>query len=70
MSANDRQVGGDHYASEYEHWDFVQDTGMGYMMAQVTRYITREKAGVEDVEKAMHFVEKALEQQTVEREEK
>ena len=59
-NANDRQVGGSHYRSGYQHWDFVHDVGMNYLEAQVAKYITRHrnKGGLEDVKKALHFCEK------------
>jgi len=61
--ANTKQVGGTHYNSAYQHWDWVEDTGMGYLEAQATKYITRwrKKDGRKDVEKALHYVEKLLE---------
>lgn len=63
MSANDTQVGGDHYKGEYQHWDFVCDTGMHYLLGCATKYISRwrKKNGVEDLKKALHYVEKACE---------
>lgn len=61
--ANDMQVGGTHYKTKYEHWDFVLDTGMGYFDGQATKYVTRwrNKEGVKDLKKALHFVNKMLE---------
>lgn len=61
-SANDRQVGGTHYASEYQHWDFVVDAGLGYFEAQISKYGTRhrKKAGKQDLEKAGHFCDKLI----------
>lgn len=61
--ANERQVGGGHYKSEYEHWDFVNDTGMDYFQGQFSRYVARarKKNGVEDYEKAIHYAQKAVE---------
>lgn len=62
-SANDRQVGGSHYAGEYQHWDMVRDAGLGYFEAQVTKYVgrSRKKNGKQDVEKSSHFLEKMIE---------
>ena len=62
-SANDRQIGGDHYKGEYQHWDFVVDTGQGYLDGCVTKYVSRwrKKNGVQDLEKALHYFEKAKE---------
>lgn len=58
--ANNTQVGGSHYASDYQHWDLVWDTGMGYFPAQITKNISRhaKKNGLQDVQKAIHFAQK------------
>ena len=63
VTANDRQVGGEHYKSAYQHWDFVVDVNMPYLPAQVVKYITRwrKKNGKQDLEKAIHFLEKHIE---------
>lgn len=63
MQANDLQVGGDHYKAEYQHWDYVYDTGLNYLNAQITRYISRwrKKNGIEDLRKALHYARKARE---------
>lgn len=64
MQANDNQVGGGHYASEYQHWDFVQDCLCGlYLEGQITKYIYRwrKKNGIQDLEKALHFMQKLYE---------
>ena len=54
------QVGGDHYASEYHHWDFIEANGIGYLEAAATKYVCRwrAKGGRMDLEKAVHYVEK------------
>jgi archaellum component FlaC len=69
VTANDKQVGGDHYRKEdatYQHWDFAIDNRLGYMEGQITRYITRwkNKNGIEDLEKALHYVDKLYESLT------
>jgi hypothetical protein len=64
MSANQHQVGGDHYRSEYQHWDFVSDClNSRYFEGQVTKYISRhhKKNGRQDVEKALHYATKMRE---------
>ena len=64
LSANDRQVGGDHYRTGVvQHWDFVHMHDIKYHEAQVIRYIMRHhrKNGAEDVKKAIHFCHKILE---------
>lgn len=62
--ANARQHGGDHYKKhDYQHWDFVCDTGQHYLVACATKYASRwqNKGGVVDLEKMMHYLDKALE---------
>lgn len=66
LSANDRQVGGDHYHAPMQHWDFAWANDMDYFQGQITRYVTRwkKKGGVEDLEKARHFLDKYIELNT------
>lgn len=65
MSANNKQIAGNHYKVSYQHWDML--AGMGYSyeyyIGQVSKYITRwrKKNGAQDVRKAQHFAEKLLE---------
>lgn len=65
MSANDYQVGGDHYkaAGKTEHWDFVWQHNLDYFQGQITKYVIRwkRKGGLRDLEKARHFLEKYIE---------
>jgi len=63
-SANTRQVGGKHYSSQYQHWDFAHDAfGDGYFQGQITKYVFRwkKKNGLEDLNKAAHFLQKLIE---------
>ena len=59
------QVGGDHYKSDYQHWDWAVDVGLGPLEYGATRYICRhwKKDGIEDLKKAKHFVIKLRELQ-------
>lgn len=61
--ANDRQVGGTHYAGTYQHWDWATDVGLLYLEGQVAKYVQRwrKKNGLQDVEKAQHFLDKVIE---------
>lgn len=65
MRANDRQVGGHHYQQEgaIQHWDFVASNNLDYFQGQITKYIARwrKKNGIQDLEKAKHFLEKYIE---------
>lgn len=62
--ANSYQVGGNHYDSDYKHWDLIISTGSGYLEGQATKYLARfKKSGkaLQDLEKSAHYVEKLLE---------
>lgn len=61
--ANDRQVGGKHYQSKIQHWDFVAANNLDYFQGQITKYVARwkNKGGVEDLKKARHFLDKYIE---------
>lgn len=63
MSANDRQVGGEHYKSEYQHWDYALKVRMGPLEYASTKYVARYrgKNGVLDLRKAQHYLEKLIE---------
>lgn len=64
-SANERQHGGDHYGGgEYQHWDWVTDIRLSYLLATASKYVGRwRKKGVPklDLEKALHYLDKAAE---------
>jgi hypothetical protein len=65
--ANTYQVGGDHYsqAGNYQHWDLVESYNIGYLEALATKYLVRwDKKGipVQDLQKALHTVDKLLEE--------
>ena len=61
--ANSRQVGGSHYSADLQHWDLIERHGIGYLEGCATKYVTRhrKKAGLQDVQKAGHYVQKLLE---------
>jgi hypothetical protein len=62
MKANDTQVGGKHYKSGYQHWDFVHDFQLDYFEGCATKYVTRRKGNrKEDLGKARHFLVKRME---------
>lgn len=62
-AANERQMGGDHYRSDYQHWDLVLNSRMGYLEGCATKYVARhrKKNGVDDLRKALHYVDKLME---------
>ncbi len=62
IKINEKQVGGDHYRCvDYQHWDFVCDARLHYLIGCATKYISRwrKKNGLEDLNKALHYIEKA-----------
>lgn len=68
MSANERQIGGSHYKKGgEEHWDRQWRLyGRGYFVGCITKYVERyhEKNGIQDLEKAKHFLDKLIELET------
>jgi len=65
MSANKRQVGGQHYKSlTPEPWDVIASWGCNYFIGSAIKYLARCKlkdSTVDDLRKAQHFIEKAIE---------
>jgi hypothetical protein len=63
MGANDRQVGGKHYQAKYQFWDLAVDLQMDYLEGSTACYVARwrKKGGREDLEKALHYLEKIKE---------
>lgn len=62
MSANEKQVGGEHYRKyKVQHWDWAADRP--YLEARCCAYIDRhqDKNGLQDIEKSLHFIQKILE---------
>lgn len=66
MGANDRQVGGSHYKAKTQHWDIVAEHDLDYFQGQITKYVMRwkKKNGLQDLEKARHFLDKYIELNT------
>lgn len=64
MAANDIQIGGAHYKHRlYETWDVIVDWNLGYLDGNAVKYLSRwkSKGGVQDLEKAKHYIEKLIE---------
>jgi hypothetical protein len=63
MPANDTQVGGNHYKTSYEHWDLVIKLKLGYLEGCTTKHVARwrKKNGMQDLQKAMHYLDKLIE---------
>ena len=62
MNPNDIQIGGDHYnkAGQIQHWDWMIKLKADYFTGCASKYIFRfeDKNGLEDLEKAEHFLDK------------
>lgn len=60
-----KQIGGTHYAryGELQHWDVVAHFELNYLVGNATRYLFRykEKGGIQDLEKAISYIEKEIE---------
>lgn len=66
MSANNQQVGGNHYSAKaVQPWDYITSNNLGYLEGNVVKYVSRwkQKNGVEDLLKAKHYLEKLIELQ-------
>ena len=60
---NNVQPGGNHYKKHhYQHWDLMEDNDTPYLPACATKYVSRwrDKNGNADLEKAVHYLEKAI----------
>ncbi len=60
---NAMQIGGTHYQTEYQVWDFTEKHGLGGLEVSVIKYLCRwrEKGnGIMDLEKAIHFIDKLV----------
>lgn len=64
-SANHIQHGGSHYkkGGKFQHWDLIAQNGIGYLEGCATKYACRwkDKAGMLDLDKAGHYLDKILE---------
>lgn len=65
MRANERQVGGSHYKNGDgdQHWDVIDRFSIPYLEGVASKYPLRwrEKGGIEDLEKTLHYIDKILE---------
>lgn len=54
-----RQVGGDHYKRAHQPWEIIEEWELDYWAGNVVKYILRykHKNGVEDLEKARHYLD-------------
>lgn len=61
---NAKQVGGDHYTSlDIQPWEIIERNQMGFFDGNALKYLLRfrAKGGVQDLEKARHYLDKLIE---------
>lgn len=58
-----KQVGGTHYQKQIQPWDIIHEWKLDYWRGNVVKYVLRckEKNGIEDLKKAIHYLEYAIE---------
>jgi hypothetical protein len=62
MSSRDRQVGGEHYQRNIQPWDIIDEYALDFYEGNAIKYILRDKGKrVEDLQKAIHYLEKEIE---------
>ena len=62
--ASNAQIGGTHYVSKaIQPWDFIVANDLSYLEGNIVKYCSRwrDKAGVQDLEKALHYLDKSIE---------
>ena len=64
LGVNDIQHGGDHYKKygDLQPWDVITAWNLGYLDGTALKYIARwrDKNGIEDLKKAIHFLQKTI----------
>ena len=63
QDANSGQIGGDHYNTEIQPWDYIIANDIGYLEGNIIKYVSRykRKGGVDDLRKAQHYLQKLIE---------
>ncbi len=62
--SNTKQVKGDHYKTmTMQPWDFIIENQLPFCEGNIIKYICRykSKGGIDDLEKAKHYLEKLIE---------
>ena len=72
ISANEKQVDGDHYQTQIQPWDFIEANKLTFIEGNIVKYVCRhrQKNGLRDLEKAKHYLEKLIEVETAKESEK
>jgi len=64
MSALEKQVGGTHYKKHaIQPIEYIEGNGLGYCEGAIIKYATRwkDKGGIEDLKKIIHYAELLIE---------
>jgi len=64
LKANDVQVAGTHYKSKaIQPWDYIVANNLGYLEGNIVKYVSRwrDKGGLDDLNKARHYLDKLIE---------
>jgi hypothetical protein len=72
MKTNDKQIGGSHYETKaIQPWEAMEvwmskEAFQGFLHGNAVKYIARwrEKNGVQDLKKAIHYIKKLIETET------
>ena len=62
--ANSKQVSGSHYSDkEIQPWDYIHANNLCYFTGNCVKYVSRwrDKGGIDDLKKAIHYLEKLIE---------
>lgn len=65
QAATNKQVGGSHYQLPIQPIEYILANGLGYCEANVVKYVSRwrNKGGIQDLKKAIHYLEMLIEQE-------
>ena len=68
LDPHGHQIGGKHYQKTIQPWDYMEaimseEAFKGYLVGNIIKYMSRweDKGGVQDLEKAQHYLEKLIE---------
>lgn len=63
QASTDKQVGGSHYQLPIQPIEYILANGLGYCEANVVKYVSRwrNKGGIQDLKKAIHYLEMLIE---------
>lgn len=72
MSALDKQVDGEHYKTVIQPVEYIHANGIGFCEGNVIKYVSRwrKKNGIDDLEKAKHYIELLIQLETSDNNEK